>query len=203
MLTKTAREIKAYIFLNFDFFENFAAGYQEVTQDKKESIAMLILEKVFNLKRIDVALNKSISFEGKTWDFLIDILNKMSLNEPIQYILGHTEFYGMTFRVCKDVLIPRPETEELVDFIIKQHQKQPKNDILNNNLKILDIGTGSGCIIISLAKNLQNSVTSVNAFAVDISENALKIAEINAKENNVKVQFIKQDIAAKEVWRRC
>ena len=203
MLTKTAREIKAFISEYFDFSENFPADYQAITEGEKESISMLILEEVFNLKRIDVALNKSISFEEKTWVFLIEILKKIALNEPIQYILGHTEFYGMTFRVCKDVLIPRPETEELVDFIIKKHQNQSKNNISNNisnnTLNILDIGTGSGCIIISLAKNLANSVSSVNALAMDISENALKVATINAKENNVKVQFIKQDILAENL----
>ncbi len=190
LLTKTARELKDFIFGSFHFFENFPTDYQAITEREKESISMLILEEVFGLKRIDVALNKSISFEQKTWGTLIEILEKISSNEPIQYILGHTEFYGMTFRVSKDVLIPRPETEELVDFIIKKYQNKAENNTLN----ILDIGTGSGCIIISLAKNLQNSAISVNAFAMDISKNALKIAEINAKENNVKVQFIEQDI---------
>ncbi len=203
LITKTAREIKTFISEYFDFSENFPADYQAITEGEKESISMLILEEVFGLKRIDVALNKSISFDIKTWTYLIDILNKMPSNEPIQYILGHTEFYGMTFRVSKDVLIPRPETEELVDFIIKKHQNQPKNiistNILNTTLNILDIGTGSGCIIISLAKNLANSISSVNAFAMDISENALKVAESNAKENNVKVQFIQQDILAKNL----
>ncbi len=195
LITKTAREIKTFISEYFDFSENFPADYQAITEGEKESISMLILEEVFGLKRIDVALNKSISFEQETWGILIHILNRMPSNEPIQYILGHTEFYGMTFRVCKDVLIPRPETEELVDFIIKKHQNKTGNTTLN----ILDIGTGSGCIIISLAKNLANSVSFVNAFAMDISENALQVATINAKENNVKVQFIKQDILAESI----
>ena len=186
MLTKTARQIKAFIFENFDFIEKNSIDYQRVTKEEKESISMLILEDVFGLKKIDVALDKSIHFEAKKWDFLIEIFNKIASNEPIQYILGHTEFYGMTFRVSEAVLIPRPETEELVDFIIKKHQNQAKNAILN----ILDIGTGSGCIIISLAKNLKNS----NTFAMDISVKAINVALKNAKANNVKVQFIEQDI---------
>ncbi len=190
LLTKTSRQIKAFILEKFDDFENKNIGYQIISREEKEAISMLILEDIFGLKRIDIALNKSISFEEKKWDFLAEILNKLSKNEPIQYILGHTEFYGMPFRVDKNVLIPRPETEELVDFIIKKHQKNAKNEALN----ILDIGTGSGCIIISLAKNLQNSTNLVNAFAMDISIKAINIALKNAKSNNVKVQFIEQDI---------
>ena len=102
--------------------------------------------------------------------------------EPIQYILGETEFYGLPFKVTPATLIPRPETEELVDWIIANCNKNPKT--------LLDIGTGSGCIAIALAKNLP----AVKVSAMDISEEALKVASENAIYNKVTVNFSKKDI---------
>ena len=111
------------------------------------------------------------------------ILKPLLTNKPIQYILGETEFYQLKFKVDEDVLIPRPETEELVDWIVKDHMGK-------RNLKFLDIGTGSGCIAISLAKNM----IQAGAFALDISNQALTVAEINARELNVYLQLLKADI---------
>jgi len=104
--------------------------------------------------------------------------------KPIQYILGETEFFGLNFSVNQSVLIPRPETEELVELILKNHSGE--------NLKILDIGTGSGCIAISLAKNMP----SAKVYAIDISEDALSVAKENATRNQVEIQFFQQDILA-------
>jgi len=111
------------------------------------------------------------------------ILKPLLTNKPIQYIFGETEFYQLKFKVDEDVLIPRPETEELVDWIVKDHMGK-------RNLKFLDIGTGSGCIAISLAKNM----IQAGAFAMDISNQALTVAEINARELNVDLQLLKADI---------
>jgi len=111
------------------------------------------------------------------------ILKPLLTNKPIQYIFGETEFYQLKFKVDEDVLIPRPETEELVDWIVKDHMGK-------RNLKFLDIGTGSGCIAISLAKNM----IQAGAFALDISNQALTVAEINARELNVDLQLLKADI---------
>ena len=155
--------------------------------DEAESFFYLILEDKKKLKRIDLALNTEATFledEVLQWN---EILEKLKRYIPIQYILGKTHFYGLEFEVNENVLIPRPETEELVDWIISNNSKSA-------NLKVLDIGTGSGCIAISLAKNLQGAHVS----AVDVSEKALATAEKNAQNNQVKVNFIQKDILKTE-----
>ena len=96
--------------------------------------------------------------------------------EPIQYILGTTSFFGLDFKVDPNVLIPRPETEELVAWILKQADS-------NQPLKILDIGTGSGCIAVSLAKHLANA----DVYALDVSPAALEMAQYNAQQNAVQL----------------
>jgi release factor glutamine methyltransferase len=117
-----------------------------------------------------------------------NVLSRLKTGEPVQYILGHTEFYGLPFKVNPSVLIPRPETEELVDWALNSWQlvvdswQQPHN--------ILDIGTGSGCIAISLKKNLDK----VSVSAIDISTEALNTAKGNAALNNVDINFIQEDI---------
>lgn len=110
------------------------------------------------------------------------IVERIDQNEPIQYILGECRFCGINFSVTPDVLIPRPETEELVELITVRHT--------GTNTRILDIGTGSGCIAVSLAKKLQKSQVE----AWDISENALRIARTNAQKNNTTVTFKQIDI---------
>jgi release factor glutamine methyltransferase len=151
-----------------------------------ESFFYLILEEKQQLKRIDLALKPDLVFsegEIKDWN---SILEQLKLEIPIQYLLGKTSFYGLDFEVNENVLIPRPETEELVDWIISNTQAISKT----SNLKILDIGTGSGCIAISLAKNLPNA----QVFAIDVSEKALATARKNAVLNEVNVTFIAQNI---------
>ncbi|MET0759614.1 MAG: peptide chain release factor N(5)-glutamine methyltransferase [Flavobacterium sp.] len=155
-----------------------------------ESFFYLILEENHQMKRIDLALNPDLVFSEdaiQNWDA---ILEQLKLEIPIQYILGITSFYGLDFEVNENVLIPRPETEELVDWIIKENSKIKGL----KDLKILDIGTGSGCIAISLAKNLPNA----QVYAIDVSEQALATAEKNAKLNNVNVIFIQKDILTTE-----
>ena len=112
------------------------------------------------------------------------VLLRLKTQEPIQYILGTTEFYGLTFKVNKHTLIPRPETEELVDWVLSNLHDQ------DSMLDILDIGTGSGCIAISLAKNIPTARVS----GLDISEKALEVAQENAVKNQVLVSFCKKDI---------
>ena len=151
-----------------------------------ESFFYLILEEKQQLKRIDLALQPDLVFseeEIKVWN---TILEQLKLEIPIQYLLGKTSFYGLDFEVNENVLIPRPETEELVDWIISHNRTIERS----KNLKILDIGTGSGCIAISLAKNLQNA----QVFAIDVSEKALATAQKNAILNEVNVTFIEQNI---------
>ena len=154
--------------------------------DEAESFFYLILEEKHQLKRIDLALQIDLTFsenEIKVWNV---ILEQLKQEIPVQYILGKTSFYGLDFEVNKNVLIPRPETEELVDWIIKSNTK----DSFSKNIKILDIGTGSGCIAISLAKNVANA----QVFAIDVAENALATAEKNAQNNKVEVAFWNRNI---------
>lgn len=120
-------------------------------------------------------------YKGNIEDAIVE-LNK---GIPVQYIVGNVEFYNTIINVNKNVLIPRFETEELVDKTINYIKKYFKDKV-----DILDLGTGSGCIAISLAKN-----TNSNVDAVDISDDALELAKENAKLNNVNINFIKQDMA--------
>jgi len=155
--------------------------------EEAESFFYLVLEDKKKLKRIDLALNPEAAFsEGEIaqWN---EILEKLKQYIPVQYILGKAHFYGLEFEVNENVLIPRPETEELVDWIIS-------NNSNSANLKILDIGTGSGCIAISLAKNLPQ----VNVSAIDVSEKALSTAQKNAENNQVKIDFQFKDILKTE-----
>lgn len=151
-----------------------------------ESFFYLILEEKQNLRRIDLALTPDVLFsenEIQVWDELLD---QLKLEIPIQYLLGKTSFYGLDFIVNEAVLIPRQETEELVDWIIST----VKLENSDRPLRILDIGTGSGCIAISLAKNIKNATV----FALDVSEAALATAQKNAENNKVSVTFISQNI---------
>ena len=150
-----------------------------------ESFFYLILEEKHQMKRIDLALDPDFVLSEKEiqeWNLILEALKK---EIPIQYILGTTEFFGLPFKVNENVLIPRPETEELVEWIIQDAKIGGFKD-----LKILDIGTGSGCIAISLAKNIQNA----KVYAVDVSSEALKTAKENAAINQVEVVFLERNI---------
>jgi release factor glutamine methyltransferase len=155
-------------------------------EGEAESFFYLILEEKKQLKRIDLALQPDLVFSETDLQVWNSILEQLKLEIPIQYLLGKTHFYGLEFEVNENVLIPRPETEELVEWIIQENLKIEKL----KNLKILDIGTGSGCIAISLAKNLPNA----QVFAIDVSEKALATAKKNAERNEVSVSFIHKNI---------
>ena len=126
--------------------------------------------------------NASGQIDGKIMDEITNISKQLINYKPIQYILGWTEFYGLNFKVNSNVLIPRPETEELVDWILKE--KLPAKP------DILDVGTGSGCIAVALAKNLPGGTIE----ALDLSEKALQLARENAAINSVKVNFYLENI---------
>lgn len=142
-----------------------------------------IVEDVLDLQRIQVSLNPEKTIQEPKLNTIKSYLNRLSKEEPIQYILGNTEFYGLKIKVNPNVLIPRPETEELVDWVIEDLKNE-------KSTHIIDIGTGSGCIPISLKKNMnQHKISSL-----DVSKEALKIAKENAEENNVEIELIQQDI---------
>ncbi len=142
----------------------------------------LIIENLTGLKIEQILANKNNELlENQRNSFLI-IVNQLQQFKPIQYILNSTIFYGLPFKVNKHVLIPRPETEELVEWILSENADK-------KNLSVVDIGTGSGCIAISIAKNKPD--WKVSAF--DISDEALAVAQKNAKQNDVSVFFQKAD----------
>ena len=151
-----------------------------------ESFFYLALEQWQQLKRIDLALQPELEFSEVQllqWERLqLDLLQQ----QPIQYLLGQTEFCGLKFEVTPSTLIPRPETEELVSLIVKEHPQFTG--------RLLDIGTGSGCIAISLAHQLPNAQVT----AIDVSPEALVIASKNAIQNNVEVAFVLEDILQTE-----
>jgi release factor glutamine methyltransferase len=155
-----------------------------------ESFFYLVLEDKQQLKRIDLALHPDLLFSEEEIVVWNSILEELKQEIPIQYLLGKTSFYGLDFEVNENVLIPRPETEELVEWILEGQKSKGEN----KKIRILDIGTGSGCIAISLAKNLPNA----EVFALDISEKALATAKRNAEINEVNVTFINQNILETE-----
>ena len=186
------------------FIQKLSPNYDSV---EAESFFYLILEEKQKLKRIDLALNPDLQFSSDEIMVWNSILAQLQHEIPIQYILGTTSFYGLDFEVNPDVLIPRPETEELVDWIVQITSSEFRGDELevgsgklevgdeklevrSQKINILDIGTGSGCIAISLAKNIPNA----QVFAIDVSEKALATAKKNAIMNQVDVNFIKTDI---------
>lgn len=152
-----------------------------------QSFFTILSEKYLNLSRLELALNPQREVLASDAEIFHKAVLRLEKEEPIQYITGETEFFGLIFKVNEHTLIPRPETEELVDWVISQ---QNSNLNFDKEISILDIGTGSGCIAISLAKNLINS----KVHAIDISEGALKMARKNALENNVSVDFFQKDI---------
>jgi release factor glutamine methyltransferase len=156
-------------------------------QTEIDSFFFLLIEKELDLQRIDLVLKSETSISEDKFQHLYNSLSRLKTQEPIQYILGETEFFGLPFKVNKHTLIPRPETEELVEWIINAYKNK-------DQVSILEIGTGSGCIPISLAKNLPNAKIT----AIDISPEALEIAKQNAKLNNVEIEFIDQDILSTE-----
>ena len=149
------------------------------------SFFYVLTQYILVLRRIDVSLSYNNKISKIDIEKFQDSIDKLKIYEPIQYIVGETEFYDLPFKVNDSVLIPRPETEGLVDWIINTYQTSNYKQ-----LHILDIGTGSGCIAISLAKNLPNS----KVFGLDVSKEALDIAKQNAKLNNLEVKFIEADI---------
>ena len=167
-----------------------------------DTFFFLLIEEKLNLRRVDSVMQPDFLIADAILSELKIILKRLQKEEPIQYILGNTDFYGLPFKVNKNTLIPRPETEELVEWITKkvkelQSNKVAKLDIdvistinKEKTLSILDIGTGTGCIPISLAKNLSD----VEISAIDVSSKALEVARQNATLNKVDVSFLEMDI---------
>jgi release factor glutamine methyltransferase len=153
-----------------------------------DSFFFILMEEKLNLQRIDTVLKPNFLIPDKKLIDLKNILIKLQKEEPIQYLLGNTEFYGLPFFVNENTLIPRSETEELVVWVLEEAANFQSNKQIK--LSILDIGTGTGCIPISIAKNLPKAKIS----AIDISSEALIVAKQNALLNKVEVDFMELDI---------
>lgn len=165
------------------FFDSLQ-GIQD--EQEIESFFFILTEYLHNLKRVDVALNPNFKLsdaEVEKWNI---ILADLQQEKPIQYITGEAWFYGLRLEVNENTLIPRPETEELVEWIIESQ----KSKVQSQKCEILDIGTGTGCIPISLKTNLPQA----NVSAIDVSEKALEVAKRNAVSNKVDISFIQADI---------
>ena len=155
--------------------------------DEANALIMILLEHYFGIDRIKIAMEPELRLSESEMLTLHFAVKELQKNKPIQYIIGETDFCGMRFFVDGNVLIPRPETEEMVQMIVACWDKAC---LVPTGCNVLDIGTGSGCIAISIAKLLRNSTVT----AVDVSSKALEVAKKNAEANDVNVNFIKDDI---------
>ncbi|MDX1759587.1 MAG: peptide chain release factor N(5)-glutamine methyltransferase [Arenibacter algicola] len=162
-------------------------------KEEVDSFFYLVIDHYLGLERFILAMQPNLVVSKENEDPLFFALSQLKQERPIQHILGKAHFCELEFRVDENVLIPRPETEELVYWIINEVQKgDPREEV-----KILDIGTGSGCIAISLAKNLPNA----KVYALDISKKALQIAGENAMDNGVDIVFLEADILSLEGFK--
>ncbi|MCF6308001.1 MAG: peptide chain release factor N(5)-glutamine methyltransferase [Flavobacteriaceae bacterium] len=204
-----------------DLKEKFVASiYELYPSEEVQSFFNLLSEKHLGMSRIEIALNSEKSISEENISKFEAATQRLKSFEPVQYIIGETEFYGLPFKVNKNVLIPRPETEELVSWVVeslekrrewreKRVEKKESENYESKRLsaslhpdnyrdceKILDIGTGSGCIPIVLASKLPEA----EIIAVDISMEALEVAKQNASLNKVNIDFKKVDILNSDNW---
>ena len=164
-----------------NFFNNGLMGYYP--NEEIDTFFYRICSMHLKIKRIDISIKSEMIITNHTFEYFEMVIERLLNYEPIQYILGSTLFFGSDFIVNKEVLIPRPETEELISWVLEQLDP-------DKSIKILDVGTGSGCIAISLAKQLPRA----DVYAMDISLGALSIAKKNAEANDVVIQFIEASI---------
>jgi release factor glutamine methyltransferase len=170
------------IHLKEQFFSDLAHFYP---REEIGSFFNILSHHFLGLSRMDLALDPQKELTGTQLQNMQNALGRLQQHEPVQHITGTTEFYGLSFQVNKNVLIPRPETEELVQWILDDlHAKGMAAP------RILDIGTGSGCIAISLAKKLPRAWVT----AIDVSDRALELASENSRNNQVDVDFKRMDI---------
>lgn len=157
-------------------------------EEEASAMAKWISSDILHLSTLELYTGKDMNFSTKEWAELEDILRRLKQREPLQYILQEASFYGMSFHVEQGVLIPRPETEELVEWIVSDFREA-------GQVRILDIGTGSGCIPVSLAQLLPEAQVS----SCDVSAEALRIAAMNVKRYGDKVTLFCADILKEEL----
>ena len=173
-----------------DVFEDYKQLNNIYHSTETEALTLLVISQIIKLSKASIKAFPERELSVEQSDQLKDVLLRLQTGEPVQYILGETEFYGLPFKVNPSVLIPRPETEELVEWILETFGGLFAENSEHFTGSILDIGTGSGCIAISIKKNLPNAKVS----AVDISESALQTARENSGLNKTDIHFIHNDI---------
>lgn len=179
------KSVSLRIMILKEAIEQLRAGLTGLAEPQEvQAMIRIICEDVFNYDPVDVALRQESELPDFAPDRIADIIERLRRHEPLQYIVGHALFHGHKFKVNPSVLIPRPETEQLVDLIIDEN---PASD-----LHVLDMGTGSGCIAISLARALKFAQVD----ALDVSRDALVVARENAAALKVKVRFFESDMLA-------
>jgi release factor glutamine methyltransferase len=159
--------------------------------NEAENIMRLVFQEKLGLSRVQLALQKQLELDDKNRKIVFQIAEKLMEGQPVQQLIGSVHFLNARLRINKNVLIPRPETEELVQWIVQESKD-------NKEFMVLDIGTGSGCIAISLAQALEEAYVT----ALDISQSAIELARINAIANNAQVDFTNMDILLEENWKR-
>ena len=165
--------------------EQLKSGLAGVAEPQEvQAMIRVICEDVFNYDQVDVALRQESELPDFAQERIADLITRLRRHEPLQYVVGQALFHGHKFKVTPAVLIPRPETEQLVDLIIDENA--------GSDLRVLDMGTGSGCIAISLARALKFPQVD----ALDVSRDALEVARENAATLKVKVRFFESDMLA-------
>ena len=162
--------------------------------DELKNIVDLVLEHITNMPRAERVKSKLAYLTCTQLESIDTITERLKGNEPVQYVLGEAWFAGMKLKVNKNVLIPRPETEELVDWLVEEISRQ--SAVASRHLSIIDIGTGSGCIPITIKKKLPQADVS----AIDVCSEALFIATENAIDHNAEIDFILLDFLDDEKW---
>ena len=152
-----------------------------------EAIGLELLRHFAGLDRATISMNQTVAPGNQKTALLDDAIERLKKQEPLQHVLGETVFYDLVFKTDHRALVPRPETEELVDWIIKDQKGRP--------IRLVDIGTGTGCIPIVLAKHLPQAKVT----AIDVSSEALKLAQENAQLNSANIDFLQLDILEEEL----
>jgi len=172
-------------------FQEIVANIElEESAEEIESIVYILMEKVFGISRTEVMVDKMVDYPQEAAFELKRFVEKINHGEPVQYVIGEAYFFGRIFQVNPSVLIPRPETEELIRVVLTYESELSKNKRRIEPLQILDIGTGSGCIPITLF----HEVGLAEIFATDVSNAALSVAGNNAELMEAKITFIEHNI---------
>jgi len=175
-------------------YKAFVEALRNIYEEREAvNIADWVFEKITGINRLQRRTDKITLTDRFTSQLIDAALARLLQHEPVQYVLNEAWFYKMNFYVNKDVLIPRPETEELVEWIINDARETANTRESSN---ILDIGSGSGCIPIAIKKQ----IPSAEIISIDISEPALHVARKNALEHQTKVEFVKQDFLNENEW---